>query len=102
MRFLVVFAPQTDDKADFPAPLEQTANFPKDLSVYDYVFEMPKGVWTYWMDTVNVVPVPESMPFNSIVVRTVDTVRYSWLLEQLILHGYQVLAFLSEKVVMRP
>ena len=60
-------------------------------AVYDYVYDLATGAWTHWMDTVQVSPIAEALDFNQIVVTTIDTVRYSWLLRTLVTHGKHVL-----------
>ena len=64
--------------------------FPKG-SVYDFCFDKKKQTWVGWMDTVKVEQISTEKTFNEIVVTTVDTVRYSALLESLVTHGKHVI-----------
>ncbi|MEW5317509.1 MAG: hypothetical protein WDW38_008798 [Sanguina aurantia] len=66
-------------------------NIPKEGSVYDYVFDKVKANWKPWMETVNVGDVPESALFNEIIITTIDTVRYSFLLQLLVTHGRHIM-----------
>ena len=43
------------------------------------------------MDTVPVQEVPTSAAFHEITVQTIDTVRYTYLLNMLVTHGYHTL-----------
>ena len=43
------------------------------------------------MDTVPVQEVPTSAAFHEIIVQTIDTVRYTYLLNMLVSHGYHTL-----------
>jgi P-loop containing dynein motor region len=61
-------------------------------SIYEYVFEVKEGVWRSWMDVATPAAVPDSAAaFHDITVQTMDTVRYSWLLNLFITHGKHVL-----------
>lgn len=64
---------------------------PPSGSVYDYTFDKPTSSWRHWMDTVEVLPLSTDLQFNQIVVTTIDTVRYTWLLQLLVTHGRNVL-----------
>ena len=57
-------------------------------SIYDYLFDKPRCGWRHWMDTVPVQEVPTSAAFHEITVQTVDTVRYTYLLNMLLSHGH--------------
>ncbi|KAJ3049383.1 Dynein heavy chain 7, axonemal [Rhizophlyctis rosea] len=62
--------------------------------VYDYVFEKERkfgGTWKLWTDTIGKFDIPAKAKFNSITVPTIDTARYSYLLELYITHNKQVL-----------
>lgn len=70
------------------------APLPKDGSVYDWVWDKVAVGWRHWMDLLpggGDAPVPESTPFTSIIVPTVDTVRYGHLLALLVGAGRHVL-----------
>ncbi|KAJ3188443.1 Dynein heavy chain 3, axonemal [Gaertneriomyces sp. JEL0708] len=67
---------------------------PSAASVYDYVFEKDRkfgGTWKLWVETIPKYEIPAAAKFNSITVPTVDTARYSYLLDLLVTHQKQVL-----------
>ncbi|KAI8825240.1 dynein heavy chain and region D6 of dynein motor-domain-containing protein [Fimicolochytrium jonesii] len=73
-------------KIDKPIPLGG--------SIYDYVFEKDRkfgGAWKLWTDTIGKFEIAPKSKFNSITVPTVDTTRYSYLLDLFVTHGKQVL-----------
>jgi dynein heavy chain len=70
---------------------KREAGLPKEGSCYDFMWDTTKLSWRAWMDTVEVRPVDEALAYNSIVVQTVDTVRYSHLLRTLVLHNFHAL-----------
>ena len=53
----------------------------KDASVYDFVFDKPSGKWVAWVKTREEVAIPESASYTDIIVPTVDTIRYSYLID---------------------
>ncbi|XP_050432703.1 dynein axonemal heavy chain 7-like isoform X2 [Adelges cooleyi] len=61
---------------------------PKEQSVFDYryVFEgLGRGEWRLWIEYVaEAPPLPQGIPFNEIIVPTVDVIRYHVLLSMLI------------------
>ena len=64
---------------------------PQDGSVYDFKFDVASKTWTAWIKTVPEFRVPKGVGFADILVPTVDTVRTSYVLEQLVQRGYHVL-----------
>lgn len=65
--------------------------FPEKHSVYAFTFSKPDGAWKLWMDTIDKRgPLPDAQ-FNDIIVSTIDTARYSFLLVLLITHQVHVL-----------
>ncbi|KAI9224435.1 dynein heavy chain and region D6 of dynein motor-domain-containing protein [Blastocladiella britannica] len=63
--------------------------FPTDGSVYDYI--LTNGNWKPWVDQISDAPIPSSARFADILVPTIDTMRYSWLLKLLAKINKQVL-----------
>lgn len=64
-----------------PSPYKSYSNvIPKEGLVYDYRYtlnEKGKGKWTLWTDFVEEEPpIPQDIPFNEIIVPTVDTIRH--------------------------
>lgn len=55
-------------------------------TIYDYVFEKTNGgTWRLWLDTIPAEPdIPSKAKYNDIIVPTVDTARYSYLMKVLI------------------
>ena len=68
------------------------ANWPAEGLVYDYVFEkMGSGIWRSWLDTIAADPhIPAKAKYNDIIVPTVDTARYAYLLKTLVEKEKQV------------
>ncbi len=69
-------------KRPFPVP------FPEDKLIYDYHFvKEGLGKWVPWDDSIiNVPEIPIDAQFNSILVPTVDTIRYTYLMDMLVKH----------------
>jgi len=67
--------------------------FPHKGSVYDYRFiKKGMGKWELWTDEIkDAPPIPKDSTFNEIIVPTIDTVRYTYLINQLITHGKSTL-----------
>ncbi|KAK9829119.1 hypothetical protein WJX72_004004 [[Myrmecia] bisecta] len=68
-----------------------SVHLPDEGSMYDYMFDKPTASWRHWMDTVTVEEPATTAAFNEIIVQTIDTVRYSYLLDVLLTHGQHVL-----------
>ncbi|KAH6601980.1 hypothetical protein BASA61_001578 [Batrachochytrium salamandrivorans] len=67
---------------------------PEPATVYDYVFEKDRksgGLWKLWTTTIDAFEIPAKQKFNNITIPTVDTIRYSFLLDLLIQHNRQCL-----------
>ncbi|KAJ3181585.1 Dynein heavy chain 7, axonemal [Gaertneriomyces sp. JEL0708] len=82
----------TNPKAPLPHNLSFQANFP-DGRVYDYIFEnVNGGQWRTWLDTIpHDWSIPAKTKVDNIMVPTVDTARYEYLLELLVRHQKHVL-----------
>ena len=53
----------------------------KDATVYDFVFDKPSGKWVAWVKTREETPIPEGAQYTDIIVPTVDTIRYTFLID---------------------
>lgn len=62
--------------------------FPKEGEVFDYQFvKEDLGQWVPWTDALKEAPpIAKDAQFNSIIIPTVDTVRYSHLMDMLVRH----------------
>ncbi|KAI8622787.1 dynein heavy chain and region D6 of dynein motor-domain-containing protein [Chytriomyces sp. MP71] len=85
-----------DQLKDFPLPdgIRLDKPIPGGGMVYDYVFERDKkfgGTWKFWVDTIPKFDIAPKTKFNAITVPTIDTARYSYLLDLFITHNKQVL-----------
>ena len=69
-------------KNAFPVP------FPENGDIYDYHFVKEGfGKWIKWQESlVNVPAIPDDALFNNIIIPTVDTVRYMYLMDMLVKH----------------
>lgn len=56
-------------------------------TVYDYVFNAAVGRWQAWADRIDTSPIPAEATFRSIIVPSVDTVRYGFLLDLAVKSG---------------
>lgn len=64
---------------------------PVDRSVYDWCFDIKRGAWVDWMDTVPPYQCNPDLPFSEILVPTSDTVRYTFVLDKLLASSHHVL-----------
>ncbi|CAM9175434.1 unnamed protein product [Chrysoparadoxa australica] len=64
---------------------------PTDGSLYDFKFDVKKGLWNPWLDRNAKYAIPKGAAFNSIVVPTLDTVRHECLLDILAVHGHHIM-----------
>ncbi|XP_078701931.1 dynein axonemal heavy chain 7-like isoform X3 [Branchiostoma floridae x Branchiostoma belcheri] len=71
-----------------PPTRPYTVPFPNEGLVYDYrLIKEDLGRWERWVDTIrDAPPIPKDEVFNSIIVPTIDTVRYTALVEMLVTH----------------
>lgn len=89
-----------DDNLGFELPAGQVIKkpgfkmalpYPEPGSVYNYCFWKIEQVWKEWILTVDTRPPAMDAAYNDIVVPTVDTARYSFLLMVLVMHQRHVL-----------
>lgn len=73
-----------------PTALLLETNVPEG-SIYDYLFDST-GTWKLWIDTIPAnYTIPPKTKYDSILVPTADTARYSYLMKLLASHGKHVL-----------
>jgi hypothetical protein len=63
----------------------------QDGTVFEYNFDKDSCSWGHWMAGVGTVSIPESLAFTDIVVPTIDTVRYSHIMQLLVTHNKHLL-----------
>eukprot|EP01028_Stygiella_incarcerata_P004265 TRINITY_DN1920_c0_g2_i1.p1 TRINITY_DN1920_c0_g2~~TRINITY_DN1920_c0_g2_i1.p1 ORF type:complete len:4143 (+),score=1128.32 TRINITY_DN1920_c0_g2_i1:148-12576(+) len=71
--------------------IKMLSPIPDRASVYDYVFIKENGKWSDWMDISESKEIPKDSLFHEIIVPTLDTVRYTYLLDVLIRHKKPVM-----------
>eukprot|EP00898_Chlorokybus_atmophyticus_P008353 jgi/Chlat1/8519/Chrsp80S07812 len=92
VRKLLAGTPPDEYKSFITSPARRvTLPFPENKTVYDYVFSKDKGKWALWTEMIDEVPPPRDADFVRILVPTVDTIRYTFLMEALITHGHPLL-----------
>ena len=64
---------------------------PDKSTVYDFCWVVEKGKWQGWLETVPTFSIPATAKFQDILVPTIDTIRYGYVLETQLRHGYPVL-----------
>ncbi|XP_045030294.1 dynein axonemal heavy chain 7 isoform X2 [Daphnia magna] len=69
----------------FPYPTSAgrwECHLPSDGTLYDYVYEYKqRGQWRQWAETVRNIPIPDAKSLRELTIPTVDTARYSYLLD---------------------
>lgn len=58
--------------------------FPEDGLIYDYVWDVDEKDWKSWHATIKEYTVDTKLPYNNIVVPTLDSIRMKWLMRTLI------------------
>ena len=66
------------------APVKVTQLFPDGKTVYAFTFDKSRVKWVPWADFLDPTPIPPEAEYTNIIVPTVDTVRYTFLLDQLV------------------
>jgi len=65
--------------------------FPERGSIYDYVFNLQELKWSNWNDTVEPQVIKPGTNVESLVIQTVDNIRYRYLLNHCIKHRIKLL-----------
>ncbi|KAK9812825.1 hypothetical protein WJX72_004356 [[Myrmecia] bisecta] len=87
LRKLLINDPAPELKPFIKAPsVKITQLFPEGKSVYAFMFDKAKCKWVAWSDIMDATPLPPDAEYTQIIVPTVDTVRYTFLLNQLVTH----------------
>ncbi|KAG2436335.1 hypothetical protein HXX76_006644 [Chlamydomonas incerta] len=60
-------------------------------SVYDFFFDTAKDMWRPWTELIDTKPIPADAKFRRIIIPSIDTVRYTYLLDKGITHSQPVL-----------
>ena len=71
--------------------LTSAMGMPEEGLVYDFAIDIKSASWVGWMTTVPEFKLSPKTPFSDIIVPTLDSVRYMWILEQMVVHNYHVL-----------
>ena len=65
------------------ALISETAMMPTDKSVYHWCWDQDQMKWVGWMDTIPEFKADPDMPFAEMVIPTIDTVRYGYVVNTL-------------------
>ncbi|DBB17907.1 TPA: hypothetical protein ACH3X3_002922 [Trebouxia sp. C0006] len=85
LRKLLINDPPADLKPYIKAaPVKVTQVFPEGKTVYGFTFDKSKFKWVPWGDLLDPTPIPADAEYTNIIVPTVDTVRYTFLIDQLV------------------
>jgi len=87
------------DGSSFPEDVPESppqltaAMFPEGegSTVFDFFFDTDMGAWRQWVDIMDTDPIPLTEKFRSIIVPTVDTVRYTYLMNLSVSHQQPML-----------
>ena len=74
-----------------PPYLQVTVPFPEGKLVHDFMFDKDKSRWVPWLDTIDSKALDPDLEYTNIIVPTVDTVRYSYLLDKYVQHNVHCL-----------
>jgi dynein heavy chain len=72
--------------------INNIVGLPKDVLVYDVSIVLQERKWVGWMETIPTFTLSPKVAFEDIIVPTLDSVRYMWVLEQLVKDERHVLA----------
>lgn len=61
------------------------------IQVFGFMFDQKKAKWVDWLSTVDAQVIPFDMEFTNITVQTVDSVRYTFLIDLLVSNHKQLL-----------
>ena len=64
--------------------MKVTQVFPEGKTVYGFTFDQSKVKWVPWGDLLDPTPIAPEAEYTNIIVPTVDTVRYTFLIDQLL------------------
>ncbi|GMH33280.1 hypothetical protein BSKO_01114 [Bryopsis sp. KO-2023] len=88
LRKLLVNDPPADVKPFIKAPpVKITQLFPEGRLVYDFTFEKARNKWVPWLDTVEPETIDPEAEYSTIIIPTMDTIRYTFLLDKLVTHS---------------
>jgi dynein heavy chain len=65
--------------------------FPKESTVFDYVYSLESSVWLPWRDTAPPQTLSPDLEYHEITITTLDVVRYTYLIDRLVQHHCPVL-----------
>ncbi len=65
--------------------------FPNEGLVYDYVFNAETREWNHWMKTIPEFQLSPKLQFQDMIIPTIDSVRYTWLMDKLLTNDKHVL-----------
>jgi hypothetical protein len=68
-----------------------SVQFPEGRLVYDFVLDRSKLKWVPWLDKLETKALDTDAEYSSIIVPTMDTVRYTYLLDALVQHKHHCL-----------
>ncbi|KAJ3227682.1 Dynein heavy chain 7, axonemal [Clydaea vesicula] len=75
-----------------PTQFSVSTAFPNESTIYDYIFDKSNCKWKLWTQTIPPdFTIAQKAKYDDIMVPTLDTARYSYLLKMLIRNNHQVL-----------
>ncbi|KAK5645094.1 hypothetical protein RI129_006394 [Pyrocoelia pectoralis] len=83
------------ENVEYPIPplIEKLEiQIPNDGILFDYSFVFKgKGTWKYWPDTIKSMKVDEAKNIQQVLIPTVDTVKYMYIIDMYIKHKFPIL-----------